>query len=707
MKKVLIGCLSVVLALIAGVVGLIIWAFWDTEDYTLDYEVDTVDVAEVATSTSASETSEKDDIYDVDWVFYWYLCGSDLETEYGSATDDIFEMLAVDLPENVQIVVQTGGAYDWWNDFVTPDKTQRFLIDSTGIKMVDEQPEANMGDADTLADFLTFCNTNFPANNVGVVLWNHGGGSVAGVAFDEVYDYDALDLNELREAFTSVYEPNSQQPPIDIIGFDACLMATIDTAYYFSDLAQYMVASEDSEPSYGWNYTGMLEAMADNPTISARDLSIAICDTYIADCEAYYVADEATLSVVNLSKMPALAAAYEAFGAEALENMIDTASFYNEFSRIANEVENYGGNSRRLGYTNMADLGQLAEKTADILPETADNLSAALQDCVEYTVAGKYRTDASGLACFYLYSGDMYDLQGYEEVGASDAFKYFYNFGLTGELAQSAMDYLQELEDAPTFTEDEVYELPDDTYIAPAEDDQPAIQPVRPLMTLDSVDWDDMPLTVNRDGCATLTLGPDAEQILTSISFELMYMDETETYLYSFGIDNDIFADWDAGVFSENFRGVWGCLDGALCYIEISYEGDGYNEYIVPVYLNGERYNLSVTYDFDDEAYYINGARKPMEDSGAIDKNLRKLEIGDQVQVIQYANVIDSPSTDMEEVLGDTITVTANTSFEEWQLVDGYYFLIFIMTDSRGNQAFSEVAVFEMENGDIYTTVGY
>ena len=45
------------------------------------------------------------------WAIYWYLCGSDLESDYGAATADLMELLEVDLPENVTVVIETGGAY--------------------------------------------------------------------------------------------------------------------------------------------------------------------------------------------------------------------------------------------------------------------------------------------------------------------------------------------------------------------------------------------------------------------------------------------------------------------------------------------------------------------------------------------------------------------------------------------------------------------
>ena len=78
------------------------------------------------------------------------------------------------------------------------------MYSSDGFECVDQQPLANMGESETLADFLSFCEENYPAEHTAVIFWNHGGGSVQGVAFDENYGYDSLTLAELREAFDSV-----------------------------------------------------------------------------------------------------------------------------------------------------------------------------------------------------------------------------------------------------------------------------------------------------------------------------------------------------------------------------------------------------------------------------------------------------------------------------------------------------------------------
>lgn len=134
--------------------------------------------------------------------------------------------------------------------------------------MVEEIPSANMGDPDTLADFLTFCNENYPSDRRAVVFWNHGGGSVAGIAFDELYDDDSLTLPELGAAFNAADFGGKYE----LIGFDACLMATIDTAATFVEYANWMVASEETKPGCGWDYEGIFGALSNNTGMNGGEL---------------------------------------------------------------------------------------------------------------------------------------------------------------------------------------------------------------------------------------------------------------------------------------------------------------------------------------------------------------------------------------------------------------------------------------------------
>jgi len=628
-----------------------------------------------ASAPPASEAPAVAESTAANWAVYWYLCGSDLESGGGFATGDLSELLEVKLPENVKVVIQTGGSTQWHNDIVDASKLQRFVYDSEGLKLVDEQPSASMGDAGTLTDFLSFAKTNYPADKTAVVFWNHGGGSVTGAAFDELYGNDSLTLDELYAAFSGVWDVSAENQPLELIGFDTCLMATVDVAYTFSDIARYMVASEEVEPANGWYYSKWVGALAESPDMDGAALGQIICDSYYAGCEAVGTEQRVTLSLTDLSKVSPLLEAYDTFGAQCLASACQDPAFFSQFARAAYQSENYGGNTKEQGYTNMVDLGDLARQSAGIVA-SAQSVLSALSDCVIYQVGGPYRAQASGLSCYYSYNGDTDDFMGYAALGAGQAFKYYYAYGLTGELDDTGMAYIADMN---------ISELPE-------------------IINLTTMGWDGAPLSLDDVGTSYLTLGPDAQDILAGIGFQLYYVSEETDTMMLLGRDNDMTADWENGIFSDNFRGVWGAIDGCLVYMELSDEGEGYNLYSVPILLNGEEYNLQVVYDFTAEAWSILGAWQGIDESGMADKELRLLQEGDEITTLWKIASL-SGDDDFETYAVETITVTANTAFAEAPLFDGAYRMVFEMWDAMGNYAYSDPVQFDCVGGEITTTV--
>lgn len=609
------------------------------------------------------------------WAIYWYLCGSDLESNGGFATSDLMEMMEVALPENVRVVIQTGGAKTWQNNVVDADVLQRYVYDSEGLTLVDELPPASMGDAATLTDFLRYCKQNYPAEKTAVLFWNHGGGSVSGAAFDERYGYDSLTLDEMQTAFGRVWEADENNPPLELVGFDTCLMATVDVAGTFAGTARYLVASEEVEPANGWDYTGWLGALAADPAMDGAALGKVICDAYYAGCQAVGTHSNATLSLTDLTRTGPLLEAYEAFGAEALAAACEDPGFFSRFARIAAQSENYGGNTREQGYTNMVDLGHMARQSTGLL-QTAGDVLNALEDCVLYRVSGPYRAESTGLSCYYSYNGDLNDLYGYTNVGTGQAFKYFYSYELTGQLDDAGMEYISGMN---------YEELPQ-------------------IQSLAAMGWDGMPLQVDEDGVSHLTLGPEADSILAGIGFSLYYFDEENDIMLLLGTDNDMNADWENGVFSDNFRGVWGGIDGHMVYMELCFEGEDYNLYSVPVLLNGEPYNLQVAYDFTTEEWSILGARQGIGEAGMSDKELRLLQPGDTLTTIWYLSSY-SGEDGLEAYAVEELTVTADTAFAEMELPNGRYGMVFEMRDAMDNYAYSDSVFFLCEDGKISTLI--
>lgn len=655
--------------LLAGVMTLSLTACSDEdyEDTSADAATDTTTVADTAAETTAVE--------DGSWAIYWYLCGSDLESNGGFATNDLSELMEVELPENVNVVIETGGSAVWQNDLMDAEKLQRWLYNSEGLQLVDEQPSASMGETQTLADFLAFAKGNYPAEKTAVVFWNHGGGSVSGAAFDEIYGYDSLTLDEMYQAFSSVWTPSTEKQPLELVGFDTCLMATVDVANTFSDLAHYLVASEETEPANGWYYSQWVGALAENPSMNGEELGKVICDAYYAGCEEVGTQDNTTLSLTDLTKVQPLLDAYDTFGAEALAAACTDPGFFSQFGRVAAQSENYGGNTKEQGYTNMVDLGHMARQSVDMLGSAQEVLDA-LDDCVLYQVGGQYRTEATGLSCYYSYNGDVDDFNSYADLGAGVAFKYFYSYELTGELDDSGMAYIADMD---------FEELPE-------------------VKNLLSTGWDGAPLDLDEDGVSYLTLGPEANDILAGIGFSLYYVDEENDMAMLLGTDNDMNADWDNGVFSDNFRGVWGSIDGNIVYMELSYESEDYNLYAIPVLLNGEEYNLQIVYDFTTEEWSVLGARQGIDDSGMADKELRLLQEGDEITTIWYM-ASATGDAEFEPYTAATITVTSDTAFGEMELPDGSYSMVYEMRDAMDHYAYSDPVTFDCADGEVYSTV--
>ena len=109
-------------------------------------------LAPVTKTANFTDTYKAEDT----WLVYWYLCGTDLETSYGSASTDLQELLEVKLPANVKVLIQTGGTNQWQNNVVNSGATERYIYDASGLNRVESLEDADMGDVNTLADFVRY-----------------------------------------------------------------------------------------------------------------------------------------------------------------------------------------------------------------------------------------------------------------------------------------------------------------------------------------------------------------------------------------------------------------------------------------------------------------------------------------------------------------------------------------------------------------------
>ena len=621
------------------------------------------------------------DTYNPDdtWLVQWYICGADLESEGGAASYDIQEMLAAKLPDNVRVLIQAGGANEWKNAVMSAGYTNLFLYDKDGFHELAKNEDTNMGDPSTLAGFLQYGKDNFPADHKVFIFWDHGGGSAFGVCFDERTN-DSLSLNEIHDAFAAVYDNSTENPPFEIIGFDTCLMGTYELANDLYGFARYMVASEEVEPGNGWEYTGMLTALANNPAMSGAGLGQSICDSYYKGCEETWSEDNVTLSVIDLSKVPDLRKAYENFGIEALQlSSQNPKSFFSKFGRQAHRTENYGGNTRESGYYDMIDLGDLANKSKKLMPKTSGDLIQAIDDAVVYKVNGEYRDKGSGISGFYPYDGGDQIFSIYSQIySAPLPQKCLYYHLLYGQMPQEGYDLLNGAQA------------------------QQILQPIAKKNIFDVADLEDTKIRIDKNYNAYVKLTPEQCEILSSVRCVLAYVDVENDIILYLGNDANIKADWDKGIFTDNFDGTWLMLNGYPVYVEVKAIEEDYILYSVPIKLNGVRCNLEVAYKNNE--YEILGARKRNADKNMADKNLIKLKAGDIITTLHYGMTISGNDNNFTEVEVDTFTLDENlATLADERIGDGEYIYSFEFIAPNNETAMSEFINFTIQGDSIIT----
>lgn len=302
-------------------------------------DVSPKDTSGTSTSDSSSPpiVPEKDD-----WTLLIYLCGSNLESKAFEASKSLDSVMEADIDEKVNVVIQTGGSKRWKNENISENSTDRYIIENNSLKLIERIGMKNFGDSDTLKEFIDFGVTNYPAEKTGLIFWNHGGGSIKGVCFDENFKNDSLTLSEIKNALASASPSGGKW---EFIGFDACLMATYDTACALAPYADYMIASEELEPSSGWDYKTLVS------NLGANNLYDSILTSY---AEKQSKKTTYTLSVIKLSELGK--------ADEVIEKITEQINYDLSFvGKALSESKEFGSKGEGSPQSNLFDLGLMAK----------------------------------------------------------------------------------------------------------------------------------------------------------------------------------------------------------------------------------------------------------------------------------------------------------------------------------------------------------
>ncbi|MDY3828319.1 MAG: clostripain-related cysteine peptidase [Clostridium sp.] len=609
---------------------------------------------DVVSSLDGNKTSENKG-----WSVFMYLCGTDLESDKnGAASSNIDEILQASLNSNIKYYIQTGGTNNWEDSRINPEKSQRFIVENGDLLLVDEFELQNMGEEKTFEDFLRYGLENYSSDKNAVIIWNHGGGSMSGVAFDERFNFDSLKLSEMSEAFENV---NSK---FEFVGFDCCLMSTIETALTLKPYANYMIASEETEPSCGWDYTNFLNYISNNMNVTGKEVGKTICDSYYEKCKIYELDKMATLAVTDLSKLDSFSEKFDDLVEEIYSN-IDSISESSFIYKAAGKSEQYGGGSKDEGYSNLIDLVDLLIRIKEKYPK-ADEMVNLINEAVVYKVKGEQRSKSSGISIYFPLTQDGDDVNEYQKLPISSSYKNL--------VKKSVSDYNDNI---------------NNNYIKLI--DEPFI---------------------NDDGEFQMTIDMDTIDYVENINFSLFsYIKDDEDHLLYLGTDGDINIDYDKGRVTDNFYGYWPTLNDYYINLNLIENTDDYYLYTVPIILNGKETNLRVAWICDENAdegfngyYKILGTWDGInQENGMSSRELKPLRKGDVINIIQlYYNI---NTKEMTEMYSDDIVVDENTRIIESDLDTGDYLYNYNIEDIYNNEYSTEFACFTIgEDRSIYSS---
>ncbi len=393
---------------------------------------------------------------------------------------DLNEAELVGSSERVNVVAQIDryrGGYQGDGDWTTAKRF--YLTEDNNLEQIRSRElmdlgEINMGDKETLVDFVSWAVENYPADKYVLIMSDHGLGWPGGWTDKEPQSRAPEGVPLARAIGTAMYLMDLDQAlgeirartgieAFEVVGLDACLMGHIEVFTALTPHARYAVASQEVEPSVGWAYAAILDELVRDPDMGGDELSRIIVDSYIiedqriqnpqaradfagrglfspsAEQVVAQLEQGVTLSAADLSQMPGLVDslneyAYKLQGVDQ-RRVAQARNYAQPFTSIF-------GDRVPPSYIDLAHFAALLERESGD-PEIRDttlDLIQAIQRVVIAEKSGSKKPGANGISIYFpgsqLYGNPAAGPQSYvrvaERFSGVTAWDEFLNFHYTG-----------------------------------------------------------------------------------------------------------------------------------------------------------------------------------------------------------------------------------------------------------------------------------
>ncbi|MCC7682750.1 clostripain-related cysteine peptidase [Janthinobacterium sp. FW305-128] len=277
------------------------------------------------------------------------------------ALANFHSMASVGSTSKVSVVAQLGrpSSYRYTDEDGNWSGVYRFLVNKGSnprpeqalVDVAKSGDSVDMGSPIALKQFIQWSKKTHPAKHYMLVIWNHGQGwrfqlaangplkeqsarfglttqqlNAVPATTPAVAGYRAVSSDDdtghilYNREVQDVIAAEFTTSKLDLLGYDACLMAMLETAYGVAPSVNVMVGSQELEPGSGWRYATWLDKLVAKPGMGAEDLSRAVVESYRQQYLDEYLT---TLSAVRLSAIAELAASLSNFS-DAVRHAGDT-----------------------------------------------------------------------------------------------------------------------------------------------------------------------------------------------------------------------------------------------------------------------------------------------------------------------------------------------------------------------------------------------
>lgn len=637
-----------------------------------------------------------------------YMCGTDLESKSGMASNDLAEMAAASFGDNINLIVYTGGCTNWKTNGISSGVNQIYQITDGSLKrLVSDDGAKAMTDPSTLSGFIKWSAARFPANRNELIFWDHGGGSVSGFGYDEKNkSKGSMSLSGIKKALKDA------GVTFDFIGFDACLMATAETALMLDDFGDYLLASEETEPGIGWYYTNWLTKLGQDTSMTTLDLGKMIIDDYTNACASRCRGQKTTLSLIDLAEFANTVPDKLTSFSKSINQLI-AGDEYKMVSDARYETREFAVSSKidQVDFVNLAENMNTGE---------GRELAAVLKNAVKYNRTSSNMTNANGVSIYFPYKRTSYvdkACSTYGDIGMDQEYakciREFAGMETSGQIAAGgtsnplgsllgtgstggspdSSEMIGQLLTA-FLTNRSVVEGLDDSNTEYYSDRALTNEETSDYISMNHLDADNLFWTTNSDGEYVLGLSQSQWALVHDIDLNMFY-DDGEGYV-DLGLDNMFDYDEEGNLIADT-SGTWLAINGQVVpYYHLDTTEEGNDSYTitgrVPVLLNGERTNLILVFTDENPNGFIAGAATDYADgeTETVAKNMTELNVGDTLDFLCDFYSYDGAYQD-SYLLGEQMMVSDEMTISDVPVGEGAKKITYRITDIYNQEYWTPV----------------